>query len=74
MTFFKRKKSKSKFKVNWSKKADRFTCKLIEDECTRNACLCDEKLAFQLSEAEDLFDPTTSIENGFTFDTGSKIA
>ena len=55
-------------KVNWSKKTERFTCKTIEDQCTRNACLCDEQLAYQLSEAEELFDPVTTVEAGFTFD------
>ena len=37
-------------KVNWSKKTKRFTCKNIGPECARNSCMCDEQLAYALSQ------------------------
>ena len=36
--------------VNWSKKTKRFTCKNIGPECARNSCMCDEQLAYALSQ------------------------
>jgi len=53
------------YKVNWSKKQNRFTCKLIKDDCAKHSCMCDEALAYSLAQAEDLFNEKNSEENGF---------